>query len=130
MKQRIALDFIDAINCANVDKMCNLMSIDHTFIDSQDNKTTGKEKLRQGWFGYFSFFPDYKIEINEILEMDSLICMFGYASGTYRNLINEDNSNFWRIPAAWRAIVKDNKINLWQVYADNILVMNIINKNK
>ena len=24
----------------------------------------------------------------------------------------------WKIPAAWRAIVRDGKIKLWQVYAD------------
>jgi len=56
--------------------------------------------------------------------------MYGYASGTYRNIINKDKSNYWRIPAAWRAIVKDNQIKLWQVYADNLIVMDIINKNK
>jgi ketosteroid isomerase-like protein len=104
------------------------MSIDHVFIDSQDNKAMGKDNMRQGWIGYFALFPDYKIEINEILEKGSLICMFGYASGTYKNLINEDNSNHWRIPAAWRAIVKDEQIKLWQVYTDNIIVMDIIKK--
>jgi len=130
METKIILDFIDAINNANLDKMYDLMTIDHVFIDSQDNKTIGKDKMRQAWIGYFALFPDYKIEINEILEKDNLTGLFGYASGTYRNIINEDNRNYWRIPAAWRAIVKDNQIKLWQVYADNLIVMDIINKNK
>jgi ketosteroid isomerase-like protein len=130
METDIVLGFIDAINCANVDKMYDLMTIDHSFIDSQDNMMTGKDNMRQAWIGYFNLFPDYKIEINEILEKDSMICIFGHASGTYRNLTNENNSNHWRIPAAWTAIVKDNKIKQWQVYADNIIVMDIINKNK
>lgn len=130
MEIKIVIDFIDAINCANVDKMNDLMAIDHLFIDSQDNKMTGKDNMRQAWIGYFDLFPDYKIEINEILKKDSLICILGYASGTYRNLTNENNSNHWRIPAAWTMIVKDNKIKQWQVYADNIIVMDIINKNK
>jgi hypothetical protein len=39
-------------------------------------------------------------------------------------------NNHWRIPAAWKAIIKDNKINHWQVYADNIIVMEIIKRNK
>ena len=130
METKIVLDFIVAINEANVNKICDLMTTDHVFIDSQDNKTIGKDKMRQAWIGYFALFPDYKIEINEILEKGPLICMFGYASGTYKGLINEDNSNYWRIPAAWRAIVNDDLIKLWQVYADNIIVMDIINKNK
>ena len=56
--------------------------------------------------------------------------MFGYASGTYKNLHNEQNSNYWRIPAAWKAIMKDDKIKQWQVHVDNIPVLDIINMNK
>jgi len=130
MNTSVVLDFIEAINNANLDKMVDLMTIDHVFIDSQDNRTIGKDKMRQAWIGYFAIFPDYRIEINEILEKDNLISMFGYASGTYRNIINKDKSNYWRVPAAWKAIVKDNQIELWQVYADNLLVMDIINRNK
>ena len=130
MGTTVVLDFIEAINHANIDKMVDLMTIDHVFIDSQDNRTIGKDKMRQAWIGYFALFPDYKIEINEILEKDHLIAMSGYTSGTYKNMINEDKSNFWRIPAAWRVLMKDNHIELWQVYTDNLIVMDIVNKNK
>jgi hypothetical protein len=130
MKKQIILDFIDAINCANVNRICDLMTIDHIFIDSQDNRTIGRDAMRQAWIGYFRLFPDYKIETNEIFEKDTMSCILGYASGTYMNLTNENNSNHWRIPAAWTAIVEDNRIKQWQVYADNIVVMDIININK
>jgi len=50
--------------------------------------------------GYFALFPDYKIEVNEILVKDPIICLLGYASGTYKNLKKYKlNSNHWRIPA-------------------------------
>ena len=130
MKNKIVLDFVDAINSANVENLYTLMSDDHLFIDSQDNRVIGKETMKQSWIQYFAMFPDYKIEVNEIFEKDSLICMLGYAGGTYKKLKNENNSNYWRVPAAWRCIVKDNKILQWQVYADNIIVMDIINRNK
>ena len=130
METTIVSGFVDAINSANVDKMVALMANDNLFIDSQDNKMVGKDNLRQAWIGYFDLFPDYKIEINEIFANDSVICMFGYAGGTYRNLIEEDNRNHWRIPAAWRVIVTDDHIKSWQVYADNIIVRDIINRNK
>lgn len=130
MNTNVVLDFADAINTANVDKICGLMTDDHLFIDSRDNKTLGKENMKQAWIAYFKLFPDYKIEINEVIEKDSLICAFGYASGTYNDKKNEKDSNYWRIPAAWRAIIKDNHIKVWQVYADNGLVMDIINRNK
>ena len=130
MNTNIVLDFIAAINNADIDKICGLMTDDHLFIDSRDNRETGRENMKKAWIGYFALFPDYRIEINEILEKDPLICLVGYASGTYRNLKNAINSNHWRIPAAWATIVEKDKIKVWQVFADNSIVLNIINKNE
>jgi ketosteroid isomerase-like protein len=129
MRYKVVLDFIDAINSSDVEGIIDLMTDDHVFIDSQGNKTTGKDKLKQAWAGYFGLFPDYRIEIKETLEKGSLIFILGFASGTYKNLHDENNSNHWRIPAVWTAIIKDNKVISWQVYADNLIVMDIINKN-
>jgi ketosteroid isomerase-like protein len=128
--KNIVQDYIAAINEADVDRILSHISDDHIMIDSQDHKMTGKDNLRQAWIGYFGLFPDYKIEVNEILEKDSLICILGYASGTYKNLKNDDNSNFWKIPLALAAIIKDNHISQWQIYADNLVVIDIINRNK
>jgi hypothetical protein len=130
MKINVVLKFIDAINSSDVARIIDLMTDDHVFIDSQGNKTAGKDILKQAWIGYFGLFPDYKIEINESLEKESLICCLGYASGTYKNLHNEKNSNYWRIPAVWTAKIKDTKVQCWQVYTDNIVVMEIVNRNK
>jgi hypothetical protein len=97
MKCKVVLDFIDAINSANIRSILDLMTDDHVFIDSQGNKATGKDILEQAWIGYFGLFPDYSIEIKDTLEKDSLICILGFASGTYKNLHNTENSNHWRI---------------------------------
>jgi len=130
MKPKVVFDFADAISHADVNKIYSLMADDHLFIDSQGNKMEGKEKMKQAWTEYFGLFPDYKIEIDEIFEKDSSICLLGYASGTYKNLDNENDSNHWRIPVAWKAIIKNNQIKHWQVYADNLIVVDIINRNK
>lgn len=124
----IVLDYVTAINTANIKELYSLMSEDHLFIDAHDNRVIDKEDMQKSWIDYFAMFPDYKIEVNEILQKGSLICILGYASGTYKNLKNNEDSNYWRIPAAWTAIVKDGNIKQWQVYADNIIVMDIINK--
>jgi hypothetical protein len=130
MKSKVALDFIDAINRSDVESILSLMTDDHVFVDSQDNQASGKDNLKQAWTGYFGLFPDYKIEVNEIFEKESLVCILGYASGIYKNIKDERNSNYWKIPAAWKTIIKDNKIKHWQVYADNIIVRDILNRNK
>lgn len=126
----LTLDYVNAINIANVDKLYTLMANDHLFIDAHGNKVAGKQNMKQSWIGYFAMFPDYKIEVNEILQKDSLVCILGYASGTYKNQKNDENNNYWRIPAAWTAIIKDNHVKQWQVYADNMAVIDIINRNQ
>ena len=130
MKTKVVFDFADAISHADVDKIYSLMADDHLFIDSQGNKLKGKEKMKKAWSEYFGLFPDYKIEIDEVFEKDSSICIIGHASGTYKNIHDKNDSNHWRIPAAWKAVIKDNRVKHWQVYADNLVVMDILNRNK
>ena len=129
MYTKVILDFVDAINQADLDKMVELMADDHVFVNSRDNKSTGKDNLKQAWMFYFDLFPDYNIEITGMLQKKSLFCMYGYASGTYKNLKNENDTNHWRIPAAWTAIIKNNRVKYWQVYADNGVVLDIVNRN-
>jgi len=129
METKVVFDFADAINNADVDKIYSLMTDDHLFIDSQGNKMEGKEKMRNAWTEYFRLFPDYKIEIEEIFEKDTSICILGFAGGTYKNIHDENDLNHWRVPAAWKAIIKDNQVKYWQVYADNLVVMEIINRH-
>lgn len=131
MDLKVVRNFVESINSANIDRIYNLMTKDHEFIDSQGNKMIGNDNLKKAWIGYFSLFPDYKIEITDTLQNDSIIVMLGYVSGTYKtNNKSSDNNNHWRVPASWKAIVVGEKVKLWQVYADNSVVIEIINKNK
>jgi ketosteroid isomerase-like protein len=126
----IAIRFVKAINDHDVNEIINLISEDHIFIDAINNKSVGKKVMKEGWKGYYELFPDYQIEISDITENVSTIGLFGYASATYKNLTNKLNSNFWRIPASWKAIVENNKVKHWQVYCDYSNLFKIIEKNK
>lgn len=53
------LQFMDCINQRDVDKLAELMTEDHVFIDSLGNSVHGREKMRAGWRGYFALCPDY-----------------------------------------------------------------------
>ncbi len=129
MNKQIVQDFAIAINEHNVDKMCLLMTDDHRFIDSQGNEAMGKEKMRADWIGYFQLFPDYKIEITDIFLGGDTVAAFGFASGTFQGK-SDRKENFWHLPASWKAVIKNGKIQLWQVYADSKIPYDIINKNK
>ena len=122
MTKETILAFIDRINAHDVDGLGELMSADHRFIDALGNEVQGREKMIAGWRGYFEWFPDYRIEVGEVLAGEAsageqTFAMFGFAGGSFKG--NSDAS--WRIPAAWKAMVKDGRIALWQVYADTKL---------
>ena len=99
-------------------RLSKLTTEDHTFVSSSGTVESGRDKMINGWGGYFPMFPDYRVEIENILQDENLVAVFGSASGTYngkRGLVAE---NKIEMPAAWKAIVEDGKIKLWQVYAD------------
>jgi len=137
------LAFIDRINAHDVDGLGELMSDDHTFIDAHGNQVSGKEKMTAGWRGYFEWFPDYYIEVNEVFEeRDALesdeasgavvpredgetFALFGFAGGSFKG----KQSECWRLPAAWKASVRDGRVTLWQVFADTKIPFEIIERN-
>jgi hypothetical protein len=84
--------------------------------------------MKEGWQNYYQMFPDYSIQITDIVEDNSIIGLFGYASGSYMIIKNE--TNFWKTTAAWKAIVENKKIMHWQVYCNYTLLMEIIKNNK
>jgi ribosomal protein S18 acetylase RimI-like enzyme/ketosteroid isomerase-like protein len=129
MEKQVVLEYIKAINEARIDKLYSLMALDFIFIDAHNNIVLGKDAMKQAWIGYFNMFPDYQIEIGEILEGNASFVVFGYAGGTYKNLKDEDNSNYYRVPAAWKVVVENDLIKHWQVYADNVRALEIINRN-
>ncbi len=110
--------FIAAINQRDVTKMSELMTEDHTFVDSRGTVESGREKMLKGWDGYFQMFPDYKVEVESVLEGGTLVAAFGSASGTYNGNRGMIPANKIEMPAAWRAIVENGKVKVWQVYAD------------
>ena len=122
--------FITAINKGNVSQLSSLMTEDHTFVDSGGRVESGRENMTAGWKAYFRMFPDYKIEIQSMLQDRGLIAVFGFASGTYngkRGLVPE---NKIEMPAAWKVVVENGKIKLWQVYADWTEGCKIIDEDK
>jgi ketosteroid isomerase-like protein len=124
------LEFLDRINKRDANKLAELMTEDHVFIDSLGNSVHGREKMRAGWQGYFSFCPDYWVSHEEILANGNIVAVFGAAGGTISTSGQLAPENKWRTPAAWMAIVENGLVKQWQVYADNKPVYEIMAKTK
>ena len=120
------LSFIDRINEHDEDKLADLMTDDHVFVDSLGNAIKGKEKMRAAWKSYFAFCPDYRIIHEDLLEGGSMVGAFGTAGGTVSASGALPPENRWKIPAAWKAVVARGLVREWRVYADNKPVYDIL----
>jgi ketosteroid isomerase-like protein len=120
------LRFVAAINDHDPDRIAELMTDDHMFVDSLDSARTGKKDMWRAWNQYMAMFPDYRIHVEETFQNRELVGLFGRATGTWAvdgELLEE---NRFDVPAAWKAVVRDGKVKHWQVYADNDPVRRII----
>jgi ketosteroid isomerase-like protein len=118
MTNSVITDFVVAINNHDVLAILGALSDDHVFVDAYGTELTGHNALAEAWYTYFKWFPDYTIEIKEMICGNDVYALFGFASGTYLAAVDENNAKYWRLPAAWKAIISEDKISLWQVYCD------------
>jgi len=122
--------FMARINERDADKLAELMTEDHLFIDSLGQRMRGREKMRAGWRSYFAFCPDYWVTHEEIFEDGNKVAVFGAAGGTIAVNGSLPPENKWRTCAAWLAVVENGLIKEWRVYADNKPVYDILAKRR
>lgn len=73
------LEFLDRINPRDVDQLAELMTEGHVFVDSLGNRMRSREKMRDGWSGYYTMCPDYWVSHEEIFENGDSVAVFGVA---------------------------------------------------
>ena len=126
----VVLQFLDRINQHDADKLPELMTQEHVFIDSLGQSVRGREKMRSGWKSYFAFCPDYWVSQEEIFQHGNLVAVFGAAGGTIAVNGKLPADNKWRATSAWLATVEGQQVREWRVYADNQPVFDILARAK
>jgi ketosteroid isomerase-like protein len=117
----ILQQWIAAINAHDACALGLLMADHHLFVDSLGNRVTGGISMEAGWRGYFSMCPDYWIREDIAITEGDTTLLAGEAGGTI-------DGRTWRIPAAWKVVIRDGKVAEWRVFADNKPVYEIIAK--
>ena len=115
----VSLGFVDRINRDDVGGLVALMTEDHRFVDALGQEVRGREQMEKGWLGYFAWFPNYSIKVDDVMSNGNIVAMFGSAQGTYSGKENLLAEAHWEIPAAWKAVVCNESVSEWRVYADN-----------
>ncbi len=116
-------DWLTAINHHDVTALAALMAADHVFVDSLGNRVEGAKSMEAGWRGYFKMCPDYWVRADHVMAEGDIILLAGEAGGTIDGLS-------WRIPAAWKAVIRDGHVSEWRVFADNKPVYDILARRR
>ncbi len=112
---RITLDFIEAINSNNLDKITAMMTEDHLFIDLDKEEIYRIKTLVRWWQFYFSHWPDYKICVSEIFSKDNKVIVVGRTSGSH---VGIPESKEFKETLIWYSEVVDDRIKNWHLHFD------------
>ncbi|MCX7878021.1 MAG: Type 1 glutamine amidotransferase-like domain-containing protein [Ignavibacteria bacterium] len=126
----VVKEYIKRINSHDLISMLEITDDDAVFIDSMGINTRGKAEMKKAWDLFLTFFPDYTVEIKDIICKNGMVAVFGKAKGTLAENGRLKEENRFEIPASWTAEVRNGKILKWRVYADNEPVRKLIEKYK
>jgi ketosteroid isomerase-like protein len=105
----IALQFNDCINNRDLEGLLNLMTDDHTFIDSENNHYSGKATCKTAWTSFFDSFPDYQNVFEIVTSKDATAIMQGSSVCSDKRLEGR---------GIWTARVVEDKVMEWRIYPD------------
>lgn len=126
----VTRSFVEMINARNPEGLRDLLAGNHRFTDSLGQTIEGKEAMYDAWKTYFRMTPDYEIICEKMLRSGATVVILGRARGTYAPGGSISPANHWNVPAAWKAVIRNNRVAEWQVYADNEPVRKIIEAAK
>ena len=102
----IALKFNEKINQQDLDGLAELMTDDHTFVDSDGVITKGKDVMKRIWREFFKRYPDYRNIFTSITTQNNIVVMVGYSTCSYKPLNG---------PNIWTAKIRDGRLFEWRV---------------
>jgi uncharacterized protein (TIGR02246 family) len=124
----VALAFVEAVNSGDADRLSDLMTEHHVFVDADGSEHAGREEMREGWRGYFAMVPDFRIDVEDTFARGETALMSGHASGTFVQDGVLKRENHWMVPAAWRVVVEDDRVAIWQLYVDPTPMIEIVKR--
>jgi uncharacterized protein (TIGR02246 family) len=103
----VALKFNEKINAQDLEGLAELMTDDHSFIDSEGNVTKGKNVMKEGWRDFFNKYPDYKNKFTTVTVLNNVVVMIGHSTCSFKPLDG---------PNIWTARIQDERVSEWRVY--------------
>lgn len=120
---RVVDEWLAAVNAHDVARLTALAGPDFLFVDSLGNRVNGANAMDEGWRRYFAMCPDYWVRVDHVVSEGATLLLAGEAGGTI-----DDTS--WRIPAAWKVVIRGDRLSEWRVFADNRPVYEILARRR
>ena len=109
---RVAAEFNEAINRRDLGVLADLMTEDHTFVDSDGNVFAGRAQVVAAWEGFFAAFPDYRNEWAHVSTTGELVVALGRSVCSTEEALDG--------PAIWTARTERGRVTEWRVYDDTL----------
>jgi ketosteroid isomerase-like protein len=103
--------FNDGITTGDAGMLADLMTPDHTFIDTEGTSISGRNACLDAWREFFRTFPDYRNVFTSLTADGAKVTMTGYSACSVPELAGS---------ALWTAVIRDDGIVQWQVYDDTV----------
>lgn len=108
--EKIVQEFNHKINTRDLEGLSEMLTPDHTFIDSSQEVHQGRELMITNWKTFFELYPDYQNHFRFLKTQADLVIVLGHSTCSFSALAG---------PAIWTARVVQNRIAEWRVYLDN-----------
>ena len=105
----VTLKFVEVINAGDSDSLVKLQTEDFTLIDMEGDIYRG----RDGWQGYFSEYPKYKIHVQHVLTSGTGVAIIGKTTGSHVPPEVEAKET-----VLWTAEIRDGLVAEWRIYSD------------
>ncbi len=124
----VADSFVAAINSREVNRLVNLMTPEHMFVDADGSEHVGRDQMKSGWQEYFDLVPNFQIQVSDRFDENDTVVLLGRASGTFEQKGQLKPENHWSVPAAWRVVVDSDLVAVWQLYANQHVMHEILER--
>ena len=104
----VALRFVGVVNAGDSKALIKLQTEDFTLIDMAGDEFRG----RDGWQGYFSAYPKYKIHVQHVLMSGNGVAIIGKTTGSHVPPEVEEHEM-----VLWTAEIRDGLVAEWRIYA-------------
>jgi hypothetical protein len=105
----VALKFVEVINAGDSEALIRLQTEDFTLIDMAGDVFRG----RDGWQGYFSANPDYRIHVQKALISGNGVAIIGKTTGSHVPPEVEENET-----VLWTAQIRNGLVAEWRIFSD------------